>query len=184
MSAILFLKTKLQQYNIFKLIRLELEAWILGIVSYVPGMCGFLIRRLVSQLFFRRLVGMQWIQPGVIFVHANNISLGSNVGINSNSYINGVGEIEIEDFVLIGNNVTISSGKHPIVGKYPTVFERVSIPSKIKICKGAWIGAGAVIMPGITLGEGSVIGANAVVTKDTEPFSINVGTPARMIGKR
>ena len=184
MSAIHFLKEKLHQYNIFELFRLEFEAWVLGIFSCIPGMSGFLVRRLVNPLFFKKLTGMQWIQPRVIFVHANNISLGSNVGINSNSYLNGVGGLEIEDFVLIGNNVTISSGKHPIDGKFPSVFERVSIPSKIKICRGTWIGAGAVIMPGVILGEGSVIGANAVVTKNTEPFSINVGIPARMIGER
>ena len=55
---------------------------------------------------------------------------------------------------------------------------------KISIESGVWIGSGAVILPGITLGEGSVVGANSVVTKNTEPYSINVGIPAKLIRYR
>ena len=43
-----------------------------------------------------------------------------------------------------------------------------------------WIGAGASVLPGLNLAEGTVIGANAVVTKDTEPYSVMVGIPARV----
>lgn len=42
-------------------------------------------------------------------------------------------------------------------------------------------GVHCVVMPGVTLGEGSVIGANSVVTKDTEPWTIYIGTPARPV---
>ncbi|MFZ4771111.1 MAG: acyltransferase, partial [Ferruginibacter sp.] len=43
------------------------------------------------------------------------------------------------------------------------------------------IGANVTILPGITLGEGSVVGACSLVTKDTEPWTIYIGTPARPI---
>lgn len=33
----------------------------------------------------------------------------------------------------------------------------------------------------LTVGRGSVIGANSLVTKDVEPFSIVVGSPARLV---
>lgn len=45
-------------------------------------------------------------------------------------------------------------------------------------------GANITILPGITLGEGSVIGACALVTKDTEPWTIYAGVPAKPIGTR
>lgn len=48
----------------------------------------------------------------------------------------------------------------------------------------ATVGVNCVIMPGITLAEGSVVGANSVVTKDTEPWGIYVGSPARKVGER
>jgi len=40
-------------------------------------------------------------------------------------------------------------------------------------------GANVVVLPGITLGQGSVIGANSLVTKNTEPWTIYVGNPAK-----
>lgn len=45
-------------------------------------------------------------------------------------------------------------------------------------------GANVTILPGVTLKEGSVIGACSLVTKDTEPWTIYAGVPAKPIGKR
>lgn len=46
------------------------------------------------------------------------------------------------------------------------------------------IGTNVAINKGVHIAKGSVVGANAVVTKDTEEFSINVGVPAKKIGER
>ena len=48
--------------------------------------------------------------------------------------------------------------------------------------KGVSIGANATIVCGVTLGEYSFVGAGSTVTKDTKPFSLNVGSPAKQIG--
>jgi acetyltransferase-like isoleucine patch superfamily enzyme len=42
-----------------------------------------------------------------------------------------------------------------------------------------WIGAGASVLPGVDLADGTVIGANAVVTKNTTPYAVMIGIPAR-----
>ena len=48
-----------------------------------------------------------------------------------------------------------------------------------------WIGQNAIILPSChKIGNGAVIGAGSVVTKDIEPYTINVGNPARAIKKR
>jgi phosphonate metabolism protein (transferase hexapeptide repeat family) len=47
-----------------------------------------------------------------------------------------------------------------------------------------WIGHGAIVMPNVTIGNGSVIGAGAVVTRDVPPYSVAVGSPARVIRSR
>jgi acetyltransferase-like isoleucine patch superfamily enzyme len=39
-------------------------------------------------------------------------------------------------------------------------------------------------MPGVRVAKGSVIGANAVVTKDTEPYGVYGGVPAKKISSR
>ena len=45
-------------------------------------------------------------------------------------------------------------------------------------------GAPLITNDGVTIAKGCVIGANAVVTKDTEPFGIYVGVPAKKIKNR
>jgi acetyltransferase-like isoleucine patch superfamily enzyme len=47
-----------------------------------------------------------------------------------------------------------------------------------------WIGEDCLIMSGVTIGDGSVIGARSIVTKDIDPYSINVGSPSRKVKQR
>lgn len=46
------------------------------------------------------------------------------------------------------------------------------------------IGANVTILPGVRLGIGSVVGANSLVIKDTEPWVIYAGSPAKPIKRR
>jgi len=48
----------------------------------------------------------------------------------------------------------------------------------------ATLGVNCTVLPGITLGEGSIVGAGSVVTKDTEPWTVYAGSPAKPIKKR
>ncbi|WP_333804610.1 acyltransferase [Sulfurospirillum sp.] len=177
----LFLKDKIKGYSLSTLIRLEIESLCFGLAMLVPTTIGVIIRGLFAKLFFKKCTGFAWIQPRIIFIHTDRITVGKNFGINSGTYINGIGEIEIGNYVLIGSNVTISSGKHPIEGWDLPIFSRQTIPEKITIEDDVWIGAGAVIMPGITLRKGTVVGANSVVTKSTQPYSVVAGVPAKLL---
>ena len=47
-----------------------------------------------------------------------------------------------------------------------------------------WIGGGAIILPGVTIGEGSIIGAGSVVSRDIPPYSVAIGSPAKVIKHR
>jgi maltose O-acetyltransferase len=76
---------------------------------------------------------------------------GETLGCNSGSYINAIGSIEMGDAVLIGSNVTISSGKHPIEGRDQSVFSRPVIPLPISIGNDVWFGAGSSVMPGVEI---------------------------------
>ena len=57
---------------------------------------------------------------------------------------------------------------------------------KISVIIGndVWIGENVTILGGVKIGDGAIIGANTVVTKDIEPFSINVGVPSKLIRYR
>lgn len=54
----------------------------------------------------------------------------------------------------------------------------------VRIGNDVWIGDGVSIMDGVTIADGTIIGAGAVVTKDTEPYSIVGGNPAKLIRYR
>jgi acetyltransferase-like isoleucine patch superfamily enzyme len=54
----------------------------------------------------------------------------------------------------------------------------------VVIGNDVWIGLGVTILAGVTIGNGAVIGAKAVVTRNIEPFSVAVGSPASEIKKR
>ena len=184
MEYIKFIKEKIKNYSLITIVRLEFESAILGILSLIPTTLGVLLRAMAVQLLFKKIDGIAFIQPRVTIIHSDRIICGKQLGINSGSYINGIGGIEMGDNVLIGSNVTISSGEHPIEGKFPAIFTRETKHKKITICNDVWIGAGVVIMPGITLATGTVVGANAVITKDTEQYGVYVGIPAKKIRER
>jgi len=184
MAYINFLKGKIKNYSLITLVRLEFESAVLGILSLIPTTFGVMLRAIAIQLFFKKIIGFAFIQPRVTIIHSDRITCGKQLGINSGSYLNGFGGIEMGDNVLIGSNVTISSGKHSVENKFPAIFTREAQPKKIVIGNDVWIGAGVVIMPGITLATGTVIGANAIVTKDTEEYGVYVGIPAKKIKDR
>ena len=184
MEYVNFLIKKASNYSFGTLVRLELESLVIVLTSILPTTFGVILRAIVSKLFFKKISGFPWIQPRVTIIHAERITSGTHLGINSGTYINCVGGIQFGNNVLIGNNVTISSGQHPIDGMEPPIFARLVIPKKIVINDDVWIGAGAIIMPGVTLAKGSVIGANAVVTKDTDEYSVYAGVPAKKIRNR
>lgn len=104
----------------------------------------------------------------------------------------------IGSFCSIANGVIIGGGMHPVnwVSMSPVFYEgRDSVKAKFsehrreenkvtKIGHDVWIGQNSLIKQGIKIGNGAVIGMGSVVTKDVEPYSIVVGTPAKMIKKR
>ncbi|MBB5192471.1 acetyltransferase-like isoleucine patch superfamily enzyme [Silvimonas terrae] len=184
MKYLAFLKEKIKSYSFKDLLFLETESLVFGILTHVPTTFGVILRAIALKAFAQRCGGFAWLQQRATFVHMDRITFGKNFGVNTGAYINGVGGIEFGDYVLIGNNVTISSGMHPIDNVNIPVFSRPAVPKKIVIEDDVWIGAGAIIMPGVRLRKGTIIGANAVVTGDTEEYAVMAGAPARLLRLR
>lgn len=141
-----------------------------------------------------------------------SIGQGSNIGIDCD--INPPGNVIIGDYssigarstiwstrakVIIGNyvitgpQITIISGNHVIdcIGKHISEFndsDKDKLPgiydADIIIDDGVWIGANATILSGVHIAEGCVIAAGAVVSKDTVPYGVYGGVPAKLIKMR
>ncbi len=102
---------------------------------------------------------------------ANNVVIGSNVKIQNNVSV--FDNVTLEDDVFCGPSMVFTNVINP----------RASVSRKDEykdttIRKGASLGANCTIICGVTIGEYSFVGAGAVVSKDTKPFSLNVGIPA------
>lgn len=135
------------------------------------------IRSVLSEI-----IEAQIDESTVVFTpfHTNigiNISLGKNVFINHACSFLDLGGITIEDEVMIGPRVNITSENHPT----DIATRKTMVPAAVTIKKNAWIGAGATILPGVTVGENSVVAAGAVVNKNVPPNVVVAGVPARVI---
>lgn len=111
------------------------------------------------------------------------ILIGENVRINRGTTICSYSEIKIGKNSLIGEYVSIRDANHGIK-KSSIIKDQPHESKSIIIGEDAWIGRGVCILSGVTIGEGAVVGANSVVTKDIAPYSIAVGTPAKIIRQR
>jgi len=140
----------------------------------------------------------------------NLVAVGSHVAIDSGFYL--TTRATIGNYVHIGPFVTCIGGANAILemADYSTIAAGArlivlgdehlgaglvgpTIPSpykdkliggRIKLEKFAAVGTNAIVMPGVTLREGSVVGAGSLLNRDTEPWTIYVGTPARAIRTR
>lgn len=115
-------------------------------------------------------------------LHANwgiHTHLGKGVYANFNLTLVDDTDIYIGDHVLIGPNVTIDTGTHPI---HPELRKKqAQYNVKVVIGNNVWLGAGSIILPGVHIGDNTVIGAGSVVTKDIPSNVVAVGSPCRVL---
>ena len=52
---------------------------------------------------------------------------------------------------------------------------------EIHIGKGVMVGMETMIMPGVTIGDGAIIGAHSTVTKNIPPWTVAIGSPAKVV---
>ena len=99
------------------------------------------------------------------------------------------GNIFVGDDVYLENeypeNIEINDGAQIVLRT--TIITHFRGPGKIIIGKNVWIGMACNIAttPGqvLTIGEGAVIGMNSSVTRDVQPYTFVVGSPAKPIFK-
>lgn len=115
--------------------------------------------------------------------HYDKIEIGDRVYIGRGA--NFSGKVTVGDDVMFASGVHITDGYHrwDVVGK--TI--RDSGPGekvRVHVESDAWLGANVTLMKGVTFGEGSIAGTKALVLADVPPYSIVVGTPARVASVR
>lgn len=83
--------------------------------------------------------------------------------------------------ILCASDEFLGSG---LVGMSPPEYRDKVIYAPVHMEMFASLGTNVVIHPGVTLAEGCVVGSCSLVTKNTEPWTIYYGIPARPIKSR
>lgn len=137
------------------------------------------------------------------------VSIGSHVAIDTGFYCTTAAVLG--DYIHIGPYVTIIGGEkgrfamknfntigagsrilcasdgflgEGLVGIAPPELRDEVTYAPVTFEMFASIGTNVVVHPGVTLAEGSVVGSCSLVTKDTEPWTIYYGVPAKPVRKR
>lgn len=121
-----------------------------------------------------------------IFLHRlRGVKIGKNVYIGLDVHIDddNTEMITIEEGVYIAPECMILTHKRDMsnYSKGMWVGDCQFKKGPVRICKGAHIGSRVLIFPGVTISEGAIIGANSLVTKDIPPYTLSIGTPAKVI---
>jgi acetyltransferase-like isoleucine patch superfamily enzyme len=116
----------------------------------------------------------------VTLLNVDRLEIGDNVYIAHGAWLNCQGQLVIEDEVMIGPYVTISTAQH--VFKDGSARFGGCILRPVVIGRGSWLAAHVSVKCGVTIGKGNVIAANACVVNDTSDHVIVGGVPAKTIG--
>jgi acetyltransferase-like isoleucine patch superfamily enzyme len=115
------------------------------------------------------------------------ITIGDDVQINDYVHIGAVGSITIGNNVLMASKIYISDHNHgnydELISDHPMSIpmDRKAICRPVVIGDNVWLGESVCVLPGVNIGKGCVVGALSVVTKSIPPYSIAVGSPAKVV---
>ena len=104
----------------------------------------------------------------------NDTTIGTLTKIQAEAYITAYSTLEEQVFVA----PCVVTTNDNFMGRTERRHELIKGPTTRR---GARIGGGAILCPGIEIGEEAFVGAGAVVTKDVEPRTLVVGSPARVL---
>ncbi len=149
-------------------------------MSLLPGTCGVYVRRAFLRCVLQRCDRDAWIGFGTLLSHPAT-SIGENVYIGTYCVL---GEVTLEDDVLLSSGVSVTNGAHQ------HGIDRLDVPireqpgrwPRITIGRDSWIGERAVVMADV--GRHCVVGSGAVVVEPLPDYAVAVGVPARVVRYR
>jgi acetyltransferase-like isoleucine patch superfamily enzyme len=92
-----------------------------------------------------------------------------------------IGPVKIGNHVNLAQNVTVTGLNHNFFDITKRIDEQGVSTKQIKIEDDVWIGANVVVLAGVTIGTHAIIGAGSIVARDVPPYSLCVGSPAKVI---
>lgn len=119
----------------------------------------------------------------ISYVSSKATLFGNSIG--ENCFI--LEDNTIQPFTTIGNNVVLWSGNH--IGHHGQIKDHVFFTSHVVmsghciIDSYCFFGVNSTIRDYLHVAEGTLVGMASAVYKDTEPWSVYIGNPARKLPK-
>ena len=154
----------------------------LGFKSVGEGVC---ISRKASIYGARNIAIGNHVRIDDFCILSGKIEIGSYVHVAAYSALYGGSDgIYLEDFANLSSRVCVYSVSDDYTGQTmtnPMVPEQYTgvTSAPVHIRRHVIVGSTSVIMPGVDLKEGSSFGSFSFISHDPEPWSMNVGIPAR-----
>jgi acetyltransferase-like isoleucine patch superfamily enzyme len=146
-------------------------------MALLPGVSGTYLRRAFYRLVLARCQPGCHLSFGTIISHPT-AEIGRSVYVGAYGCL---GDITLEDDVLLGSHVSIinGGGQHGIERLDVPIREQPGIFRRVTIGRDSWIGDRSVVLADV--GCHCVVGAGSVVTKPIPDYAIAVGNPARVL---
>lgn len=134
-----------------------------------------------------RIGDYSWIGTHTVLEGARGIEIGRYVHVVTLCHLQGGGTLKIGDYVSISSGSKIYSDTVYYTKRCSSAVpleQQEVVAAPVVVGKDAFLGLNCTVLPGVTIGEGAFVGANSLVNRDIPPWSIAVGSPARVIGTR
>jgi putative colanic acid biosynthesis acetyltransferase WcaF len=136
-------------------------------------------RRLLLRLFGAKLGRGCTVHPSTKVWAPWNLEMGDYAGLGPYVDCYNVAMVTLGDFCVVSQYTYLCSASHD--------YTRNSLPlvsKPIRLGHRVWVASGSFIGHGVTVGDGVVVGARSSVFRDVEPWTVVVGSPARVIKTR
>lgn len=165
-------------------LRYGLPCWLVLLVTgWMPDVGPAIrLRGLLASFFLPGRPAKLRLGRDVTLLSVNRLRIGTNVYIAKGSWLNAVGGLTLEDEVILGPYVVMSSNNHGF--RDGSAQRGGAHPAPIKVGFGSWLAAHCVITGGVSLGRGNLVAANSVVTRDTPDNVVVAGVPAQPVKPR
>ena len=168
----------------YVLVRYDIPLWIVGLLTnwWPDNRITIRMRGMLFRHFMFKCGKKFSVAKNVQLKGTNGLTLGNNVYLATGVWLNGMGTMVIEDDVVMGPYVVISSGIHGF--KDNSVRFGGTVMAPVKIGKGTWLSAHVIVKAGVKIGSGVLVTGNAAVTYDLPDNVLAGGVPAKVIRKR
>lgn len=131
----------------------------------------------------RLVVGPQvFLEPDVWLTGSGRITIGEGAILNLGVMVASLEEVTIGAHCMLANGCVVTDSDHVVSDPdLPGTWQGFVSRGPTTVGAHTWLGAHVVVTSGVTIGERCVIGANSTVTHDIPPWSVAVGSPARVV---